>query len=544
MLRGNHGVTFEDEEKVVEGGRSLDSVPSRLAERQLDFSSIVERESLAATVNWSTADVAGTVLFSAYLPFDLLTSVNNTPFTVFKYARLDSSIRIILQTQPFQAGMLCALFAPGLSIFDATTVYATNPQSMTVAPHVMIHAGQSVDTILEIPFVHPQDALDTDTLSSSGVGSFLVIVFNQLTVGAAAPQTTAPMTVFSSFKNSHFSVLKSSASLALRARPAVSVTAQGVMMSIPRKAANITRVIANTVDHVSDAVGAIAAESLDRPNIATSPPRVVNVGSTDTVTLQNIEQAYFLGECAVDRVVAKPPDFGGSPMDTNLGSLCRRSSYLVTTGWAASSPPGTLLYQGILNPCPGILMSAPDTPAFQPNLLEWASIPFSFWSGSLTYRVQIVCTGVHSGRLAFVTQYGQLPTGTVSLDDALGQYSTILDLTAKSNNFEINVPYRALSERLGIPNTGLSSTTFAQQCMGSWSLVVLNPLRYNEAVASFVSINIYSGGGPNFSLEFLGYNNANNVVIPISLFSSGPSPPPPRRRRRNPFAAPGPSSHN
>lgn len=134
-----------------------------------------------------------------------------------------------------------------------------------------------------------------------------------------------------------------------------------------------------------------------------------------------------------------------------------------------------------------------STLAFQPTTPLWLASMFKYWRGGFRFRVTFAKTKIHAGRVAMTYIPSVTPTIT-NLEypevDATGVqtdgYSTIFDLRDDSV-FEFDVPYTSFMPYLTL-----------DECMGSLSLVVVDPLVGSSMVAGTITYMVEIKCLPDF----------------------------------------------
>jgi hypothetical protein len=285
------------------------------------------------------------------------------------------------------------------------------------------------------------------------------------------------------------------------------VAAQGGILS---KVRNVTRALDKGVDFAQSVGGAVEGFALDAPAASINPLPVVRRGFPIMAALDKVEFSEFLGEHPSEQYVASVAEFGVGVDEQLLSGLRYRMSYSQSFRWTFEATPNVMLFEGYMTPCPAVL-GAGLTGVFQPTLMEYATLPFTFWRGSLRVMIEFVGTAFHSGRLAFITRYGKNPGFAPDLAASLSQYAQILDMTGSNPVFNLELPWRSDREMLLVPHNRIAGVNFQDVAEGVWQLVVVNPLQYNETVSPYVDVNIYLGVGDDFDTDFAGNGLSVNL---------------------------------
>jgi hypothetical protein len=502
------GITFDEVEPLGEtsGGRPVMSVDeNRMAEKQITYQDIAERWQLLNTGVWATTDASNALLIDYEAPWDMIFGQNVSAFNAFMFFRGDILMRIELQSQPFQQGVLIAFFAPETTSARIGNSIAGSRTSQTLLPHVKISAGAARSVVFRIPFVHHKDRLNivTGNVVDNIMGSMHLRVFNVLRVGVGAIQTSAVWSIFVSFPKADFQIMRPAAlprepqreeekGYTIVHRPRFRnggrVYVEGGVMSV---ASGVMDVVGESVDFVRGVVkqGAILANKLDYPNVAINPAPMQNLGAFDIALGTN--QAFG------GRVLDITPRRGDimtyadvqTPCDEMLFScLLEKPTYWESFEWTAGDAVGQQLYEDFITISPGATSTLINV-SFQPTLMEFVALPFNFWKGDLVVKIEVIGTQFHSGKLAFVTRYGDYALGVVTVFEALSQYAHIIDVAGGNMEFEFVIPWRSDREMLRVSHhAGL--TPLSDYVAGVWQIVVVNPLQYN-GVSDAVQVNVY-----------------------------------------------------
>lgn len=85
----------------------------------------------------------------------------------------------------------------------------------------------------------------------------------------------------------------------------------------------------------------------------------------------------------------------------NIKEIAKRESYLTTFSWNLGQSPETLLWNARIDPATHAVNAGSPT-SFHFPACAMASLPFKFWTGTMRFRFQIVCSSFHKGRLKVV----------------------------------------------------------------------------------------------------------------------------------------------
>jgi hypothetical protein len=337
------------------------------------------------------------------------------------------------------------------------------------------------------------------------LGTFAIFVQNALRAGTTATSTSVSLTIFASFDNSDFSVINPTTT---------SIVAQGGIQSKVTNI-NIEHAASATVDAstIGDAFsGGSTTAPMDLPNVGLNYMPTNNRVYPVVCNTANIDYCQVLNTSASTRPITKPVDAGTSQDEMEIRYLTQKLSFVQSFILSTTNVMGEALFTADL--CPAFeLFSMPYGSSFTPTLLSYVSFPFSFWKGSLVYKIVAVASPIHTARLQICSHVGYEAAG-LSVDEAFGQYTCIFEVRGVSE-ITISFPWRSPTEWKKVNNGSNVDTT--NYSMGQFSVRVLNPLQAMESVSTAVDFNVYYAGGADFDLAYIGNNaiDLSPVVAPL-----------------------------
>lgn len=189
-----------------------------------------------------------------------------------------------------------------------------------------------------------------------------------------------------------------------------------------------------------------------------------------------------------DNEVAVAPGFSSTDVDElDLVSLSKISAYWTSLTWTTSQAAGDAFAQILVNPS---LFYTSTTyhgqTYFNYTPIAWVQNYFALWRGSINFKIKLVKTEFHSGRLA-IAYYPENDT-TRSLDRTDYLHRDIIDIRMQ-NEITITVPYT-------------SPTTYKKLAQGNGALLiyVVDPLVAPSSVSTSITLLIEVSGGPD--IEF------------------------------------------
>lgn len=206
--------------------------------------------------------------------------------------------------------------------------------------------------------------------------------------------------------------------------------------------------------------------------------------TAQTIGSETVEKISLVQkqELTVDpRCVASEHD------EMTIKYICAVESYLETFSWA---PTDTLMASSIwkcrINPALDTIFRDTTKDYYQPTALSFASSPFRFWRGDITYRFEIVCSAYHRGKLAFYYEPNIAQEVLIDADISLNKnFVHILDIQ-ETQCIEFCI--------------GWASPRAWNLCLGNGSSI-LNTVEFSPSGSSYEYVNGYIGVVPFTDLQ-------------------------------------------
>jgi hypothetical protein len=509
------------------------------------LTTMVEKPTLVDTIDWTVSQASRTVLTQLYGPQEFwANNFNHAPFELFQYWRGTMIVTFQINGTPFHQGRLIAFWCPLLNKERVNTWHRIHAPASTTVPHVQLDPAISNTVELRIPFVNPNHYLDLGRILDDSansikllnyMGTLTLLVQNPLKAATGATQTLK-ITMHVRFTDNNWAVPKPESLCTTNLRKVrqrlsdSKVVVKGLGDGLAGTFGNIKRAILNTIGptQIMDAIAGVTV--MDKPTVATEPelytPNKCGFYSNST----NVTQMERFSLLPKDYEMSTHETFGTKMDEMDIAYMCKIWNLDYTMTWNTSAPTGTIVNAGYICPCPNALWKQTSTGGapwwlpetkVAPTMMDYVSAKFTFWEGSIKFKFQIIASKYHSGRLAFTIHDGtfnqaEIPTG---LSARMSQFTTLLDLGANNNEFEIVIPYYAI-RKLRVPNGQNIPHSFGDlndledYACGMWVLSVVNPLVAPSGVATSVDINHWRAAGDDFHLENIA--NTNVALIPVN----------------------------
>jgi len=455
-------------------------------------------------------------------PWDLIRSrTMESAFSRYCFANMAASLEVRATSPVYLNGAVAVVWAPYMTVVEATAIYHNNPRSWSLARHAMLYAGKNNGVTLEVPFIGPHTHLDLRTNTAQNtIGCYLVVVLNPILFGAGATNTTVTLSVFASFSACDFAVINPTS---------VSIVPQGGVVSGIKKATNVAGAVLEGVDRAVGAVDQFAG-SLDYPNISTNPIPLQPRQYAEIAHTEGVSYSYVLGENGIGRPLVTPAKTTSPDDEMSLRYLTQRLTYFTNFTVSTLSPFGQAVYVGDI--CPGSeLFTLPLSTVFVPHSLTYVSLPFSFWKGGIRVKFVAVANDYQVAKFQICSHVAYESAG-LDINEAFGQYTATWDVCGVSE-ITIDFPFRSTTEWKRVNNGSPASAR--DYSMGQFSVRVLNPPSNIDQVSNTFYVNVYMGGADDYELAFLGNNAIDfNPVEPAPSLTSLVRKQPPRRpKNRN-----------
>ena len=229
---------------------------------------------------------------------------------------------------------------------------------------------------------------------------------------------------------------------------------------------------------------------------------LANTDLPETVTKLSV---YSKQETTIDPRVTGLSDID----ELAINNICQKETFLTSFDWQINDAAQTLLYTFLVSP---ILYNLDSTHAGNEGIahtpMSFVSSLFRYWSGTIKYRFQIVCTKFHKGRLKITYDPASPNVNSHGTDTSNIVFTRIVDISEKLD-FEIDIDW---AQHVAYKPTG-SIVTSTQNYHGTTELSslynsfgngyltveVLNELSAPTDGAN-ISINVFVSTGDDFEL--------------------------------------------
>ena len=249
---------------------------------------------------------------------------------------------------------------------------------------------------------------------------------------------------------------------------------------------------ANTVSWFAD-LGASAAKVFgwSKPITLAASTRVTQ-NYLPYATNTDGPDASFPLSLSYNNQVGMARGFSGTDVDEmDFSFLATIPVWMKTVPWTAGAASGFILNNTLVSAAGDYHTTVVNTQTFNHfSPLQFIANHFFYWRGSIVYKIKLVKTEFHSGRL-IVAFSPQVTESAVPADVTLASSSylhrQIIDIR-ETNEFTFVIPF--VSETPWQP-------AFNGNAIGKFVIIVLDPLVAPDNVNSEISIIIEKAGGPD-----------------------------------------------
>lgn len=513
-------------------------------EGEVDLADFLARPVQIAQFNWTTSVVAAEFL-NPWKLFLENRRVSNR-ISNFKRFRGNLKVKFLITGNAFQYGRLIVSYNPMFVDDQLTRARAFIPQDVIAAsqrPYIMLDPTTSTGGEFYLPFIWKYDALSVPGGSWDAMGELQVQQLNQLLTANGGVDSArvivlawcedavlsvptsqnasglSPQSGQSSKKGKKSVANKSSSDeygTGIVSKPASLVAKiAGKLTDVPviGPYARATSIAAGATANVASLFGYSRPANLDAINLYT--PRyagnMANSAGTDTCTRLTLDPKQ---EVTIDTRVM---GLDGAD-ELGVSSIASRQSYLTTTSWSTTTLQDAPLHQCLVKP--SLYDTFGPSTEYHMTACCFATTPFAYWRGTMRFRVQVVASAYHRGRLKIIYD----PYINSPLDEFNTQYTYIIDI-AEERDFTVDIGWGSEKAWLRLPGsiTDDGAVPFVNGAQGALSpdgvahgefkVVVMNPLTAPSTDGQQVYVNIFVGTGDDLEVAAPNQNGLNKLTV-------------------------------
>lgn len=442
-------VTFVNDDAInlVSKTPSMDPTKNYIISPNDTISAFFKRPVKATSFQWTV----GGSIFRVYSPWTIFFSDPSVQAKIknFYLARCNLKVLFQINGTPFHYGQLLVSYHPFPTVTRGTQEHANNTAQNDLMedsqkPHGFLSPTTNNPLELEIPFHHYKDWFKVDTfdVNEFNIGDIIIRnITNTLSVASASATTTVDISVYIYAENFELAIPTSANILAESDDTKADEYDTKGMISGP---ANIIKNIADALKKVplisklatATSIGAGAVASIAKLFGFSKPIQIEDEIHVRPTPFHNM--ANTLSKDMSTKLTFDPKQ--ETTIDTSIAGLASgdhmtiahiagRETYIDRFIWSQGSATGTQLFWAGVSPMYSALSNVFGTGLNRKNLtlssMAFASLPFKYWSGTIIYRVVVVASKYHKGRMRISYE----PNGAALAGSYNTAFSHVVDLS-------------------------------------------------------------------------------------------------------------------
>ena len=370
----------------------------------------------------------------------------------------DLKLTFFVNGTPFHAGMLLASYSYlGISRFIYNATGDEHLKTLSQRPHLWLNASTNKGGCMCVPFFLPQNylSLTSSIISASNIGKvYIHSAANLEQISGGTDKVT--VTVFAELVNFKLTAPTMKA-VALSGTSNINFSMFDIEPQSSNDEYSTEGVISGPASTVADIAGKltsvpviapfamatqIAAGGLadiarlfgySRPVVLEDIKPMRNFPVSSLALTEGGDTSQKLTVTGKQEITIDPRTVGLPAEDSlSIKYLAGKESYLTQFVWGVADTVDTDIFACEVNPMAELRASVVGGYRNIPSSLSYVSRAFEAWSGSITYRFQVIASQYHRGRIAIVYD----PTGPMTGDPFNTTFNTIIDL-AEGRDFSV-----------------------------------------------------------------------------------------------------------
>lgn len=446
--------------------------------------------------------------------------------TTFNLLRCNLHLKILINGNGFHYGRGLVSYLPYATQDSLSTNSALVPQDLvgtSQLPHVFLDPTTSSGGEMVLPFFYHKNYLNVPLKEWFQMGRILMRSINELKhANGASDQVT--VSVFAWAEDVSMSVLTSLDPPTGVARSTFESQSgeeideanatgaiSGPATTVAKWSAYLSKVPYISPFFMATSIAANATAGIAkifgfcRPPVTKNPEpyRPTPVSSLALTNTPDTAQRLTMDDKQELTLDPRIAGIGGvDPL--NIREIAKRESYLTTFNWNISTAPETLLWNARVDPTIWNESGTGDGKAYHFPACAMAALPFKYWTGSMKFRFQVVCSSFHKGRMKIVYDPNFLSSNEYNTN-----YLKVVDI-ANEQDFTIeigngqNVTLLEHNDPGATPLTAMFSSTpytFGTRGNGVIGVYIVNELTVpNSTINNDIQINVYVSMGDDFEV--------------------------------------------
>lgn len=476
---------------------------------------------------WTWTQATEGLALNSFNPWVLFFNDSHIKSKLNNFARLQCTLRVkfVLNASPFYYGLLKVNYDPLVCSRQANGTAIT--VSQMPGPYITPQDMSSIE--MKLPFFWPRDYLNICSLEDfQAVGALSYSVFAKLQSANAVTAGQITISCYAWAEDVHL------------AAPTSINALQGPISNVSRTIGNVAHAL-SSVPPLSAVGNAVSAGASMVTDLATAlgfsnSPLMEDVRPVQVKTFHafaNTEQKVPLDRLCLDpdnNVTLDPSSTGLANVDElAVSEFCAHEAWIAQTQWTSAIASGTHMVSFFVTPHVQNQSAPPNATVYSMTPTRYLSRFYRYWRGSMIYRIKIVSTKFHKGRLQI--SWDPQGDGSASVDTETTNITKIVDLDAEQE-IEFIVPFKASRcwNSTSAPDGGEAPVKYAS---GSWGRIPTS-VEHNGCISVFVQnqlsgpvdpvsvdIIVFARAGPDFELaapvESIRRMSVNGIQGPTTL---------------------------
>lgn len=489
--------------------------PAEIGKFVMDSSNFIRINPFASSTGYATQPVVA----QFNLPRDIMRKgFKNSKLNNFEWFKADMVLRFMININPFIAGRLWICFSPkNDELEDVCTIEYKSRAAITSYPGVELDLQNNTAAEIRIPWCSQYDAL---SLTDPTVEDFITTqcyVFAISNLLAPSGSASVPVTVFGHFENieikgptprlvsalfqSNVSKTKKIKSVPDETKGPITEIASGIASAGEfLKDVPVIGGVASAVGWAANLVSGVASIfGWSRPVKGSGADPIVNIPGRGLTHFKAEDSAIVLGMANDNEIGELDVNFMQDVDEMDIQHICGRPALVSAVNWLTDSIDHAVISVQPVGPVIESERSVDWTigsstySVYDLSLFELMATKFAMWRADLHFKISVVKTPFHVGRLEVF-----FVPGTIVSDDDARTFDTtntwrhILDIT-EQNEVEFVIPYmhKNVMSRCGLTPIGDNRNTSTDGLPGSLIVRALTPLSAPSTVAPSVQVNIW-----------------------------------------------------
>jgi len=472
----------------------------------------------------------------------------------FNLLRCDLHVKVVINGNGFQYGRAIMSYLP-FSAYDTLSSNAVLVRQDLVQasqqPHIFLDPTTSQGGEMKLPFFNYRNYIHIPTAQWDEMGTLYFRTLNGLKHANGADDVVT-ISIFAWAENVELAVLTSRESTTLSPQSGKEVdeinktgTISGPATSIAKIARKLGDVpmigpFAQATDIAASATSSMAKLFGYCNPPVTKPPDPVRPAAGTSLSLANAgDTTNKLSLDSKQELTIDPRIAGLGPVDPlNIAEIAKRESYLTSFTWAIGTGTETLLWNARIDPVQWDENAGPPVSYHFPAC-AMATLPFRYWTGTMKFRFQIVCSAFHKGRLKVVYDPNSLSsneynTNYVNIIDIADQTDFTIEIANGQDRTLLQHAYPGVNSVTEMHST-TAYTSIAEFGNGVIGVYVVNELTTpNSTVNNDIDINVFVSMGDDFEVfvpddhfQYFTFKPQSGMepIVPESQNTNEPSAP-------------------